>query len=196
MSACILVVDDNSDILRLVERVLTGQGYEVLAFESPLEALDAVKEDFIDLAILDIDMPGMDALRLAAEIRKANIPFIFLSACVDCECVSKTKIAGALELLVKPVRQEQLIISVANALALSRSSVDKNIFDLRLQRIINIAVGLRSNEKGLTVSESYQSIRDEARSSSRKIFDVAMDIVDGHDHVVRLMHGDPSLLKK
>lgn len=196
MSSCILVVDDNSDILRLVERVLTGQSYDVLAFESPLAALEVAKQDFIDLAILDISMPEMDGLTLGAEIEKANIPFMFLSAFANTECMSKAKKAGALELLIKPVRQEQLVLSVANSLEQSRNSADKNIIDLRLQRVINIAVGLMGKEKGLTVRESYQFLRDEARTSGRKLLDVAADVVEGHDHVVKLMRGDHPLLKK
>ena len=196
MCACILVVDDNPDILRLAERVLRGQGYDVIALESPLAALEAVKQGFIDLAILDIGLAETDGLTLGAEIKKANIPFMFLSTFIDSQYVARAKIAGALELLIKPVRQEQLVPSVANALEQSRSSADKNIIDLRLQRIINIAIGLKGKEKGLTIRESYQLIRDEARASGRKIFDVAVDIVDGHDHVVKLMRCDQPLMKK
>jgi len=196
MCACILVVDDNPDILRLVKSVLTEQGYDVIALESPLAALEAVKQGFIDLAILDIGMPETDGLTLGAEIRKASIPFMFLSTFIDSQYVARAKGAGALELLIKPISQEQLIPSVANALEQTRSSTDKNIIDLRLQRVINIAVGLKGKEKGLTIRESYQLIRDEARASGRKIFDVAVDIVDGHDHVVRLMRCDHPLLKK
>ncbi len=61
MSVCILVVDDNADIMRLMERILTKQGYNVLAFESSLAALAATKKGIVDLVILDIDMPEMDA---------------------------------------------------------------------------------------------------------------------------------------
>jgi len=194
MSACILVVDDNHDILALLDRLLTGQGHDVLTFESPLTALEAAKDNFIDLAILDIGMPEMDGLALGAEIKKAQVPFMFLSAFADTQYMTRAKKAGALELLIKPVRNEQLVLSVANALELARRGADKNIMDPRLQRVINIAVGVYGVKEGLTARESYASIRNEARASGRKILDVANDILDGHDHFVRLYRGDhPSL---
>ncbi len=124
MAVCILVVDDNADIVRLIERILIKQGHEVLAFESPLAALAAMKKGNIDLAILDIDMPEMDGLTLAAEMKKANIPFIFLSAFIDSDCVTKVEMSGAIELLLKPVRQAQLILSVTKALEKSKNRRD------------------------------------------------------------------------
>ncbi|MCF6239576.1 MAG: hypothetical protein L3J79_12350 [Candidatus Marinimicrobia bacterium] len=53
---------------------------------------------------------------MAAEIKKANIPFIFLSAYIDSKHEEKVNMSGAIELLLKPIRQEQLILSVTNAL--------------------------------------------------------------------------------
>ena len=193
MCACVLVVDDNADILDLVERVLSGCGYDVLTFQSPLKALEEVQDGYIDLAILDIAMPEMDGLTLANGIRKIGIPFLFMSAFEDQEYREKSKKSGALELLLKPVRNKQLIFTVENALAGLRGNADKNLQDPRVQRIINMAVGIRSRGKALTMRQAYHSIRDDARSAGRKLLDVASDIVDGQDIYAKLMQGDTQM---
>ncbi|HHJ80750.1 MAG TPA: response regulator [Candidatus Tenderia electrophaga] len=196
MGVCILVVADDVDALSLLTNVLIEQGYEVHVCDSLPVALEAAKQGFIDLAIIDVDMSATDGLAVAAEIGKKHIPLMFLSASVNSAYLMQAKLVGAVELLFKPVRPEQLILSVANALEQSRGGIDKNIIDQRLHRLINIAVGLKGREKGVTVSEAYQLLRDEARSSGRKIVAVAADVVEGHDHVVRLIRGDHPLLKK
>jgi two-component system OmpR family response regulator len=79
--AAILVVDDDPHISEVVEFALTSSGHAVrLAFEAET-ALNVFKTDKIDLAIVDINLPGKDGLWLCRAIREfSQAPIIFLSA--------------------------------------------------------------------------------------------------------------------
>ena len=77
--ANILLVDDEVEILELIEAYITG-GHTVFKFNNPLDALAGPLEQ-IDLAILDIMMPGMDGLTLCRKIRERHtFPIIMLTA--------------------------------------------------------------------------------------------------------------------
>lgn len=77
----ILVVDDEKEIAELVELYLVSDGYQVHKAYSAAEGLEILEKTPIDLALLDIMMPGMDGLEMCKKIREHNnIPIIMLSA--------------------------------------------------------------------------------------------------------------------
>lgn len=77
----VLVVDDEKEIADLVEIYLVSDGYQVFKASNALEGLDIMDKQDINIALLDIMMPGMNGLELCKKIReKSNIPIIMLSA--------------------------------------------------------------------------------------------------------------------
>src|SRR5262245_4151533 len=70
----ILVVDDSQAWLRLGGEILTGWGYQVQTCEDPRDALSLLKQnpEQFDLVITDLQMPCLDGIELAAELRKIN----------------------------------------------------------------------------------------------------------------------------
>ncbi|HET8630030.1 MAG TPA: response regulator transcription factor [Thermomicrobiales bacterium] len=79
-SARILVVDDEPQIRRLLDRALTGAGYDVTAVASGEEALAAFAERPADLVILDLAMPGIGGLETIRRLRAASVvPIVILS---------------------------------------------------------------------------------------------------------------------
>ena len=77
----ILVVDDEKEIAELVELYLVSDGYKVHKAYSAEEGFEILDKVSIDLALLDIMMPGMDGLEMCKKIRENNnIPIIMLSA--------------------------------------------------------------------------------------------------------------------
>lgn len=80
----ILIVDDIEENLYLLETLLKGSGYEVVAAKDGVEALNRLKEEPIDMIVSDILMPRMDGFQLCRECKKddsfKNIPFLFYTA--------------------------------------------------------------------------------------------------------------------
>jgi DNA-binding response OmpR family regulator len=82
MSARILVVDDEQDVLNFVVPMLEDAGYEVITASDGVEALAKWRDEFPDLIVLDIRMPGMSGLDVLREVRRDDdvIPVVMLTA--------------------------------------------------------------------------------------------------------------------
>lgn len=107
----ILIVDDEKEIADLVEVILKNEGYEVLKFyDSRLAAKEIEKNKEIDLAILDVMMPGIDGFSLCAKIReKYTYPIIMLTARVeDVDKITGLTI-GADDYVTKPFNPLELL---------------------------------------------------------------------------------------
>jgi two-component system KDP operon response regulator KdpE len=78
--ARILIVEDEIEIIRALQRSLTGHGYEALAAESGEKALEIIAQHNIDLLLLDLGLPGMSGLQVCKRIREqSDLPIIVIS---------------------------------------------------------------------------------------------------------------------
>src|SRR5258708_20472087 len=78
--ASILVVDDEREILRALQRSLTAHGYKVFTAGSGEEAIEAFARHRPDLLLLDLLLPGISGLEVVRRVRAAsNVPIIGLS---------------------------------------------------------------------------------------------------------------------
>ncbi|HLI08110.1 MAG TPA: response regulator transcription factor [Ktedonobacteraceae bacterium] len=78
--ARILVVDDEIEIVRALQRSLVAHGYEVFAAGSGEEALEALNRHRLDLILLDLGLPGMSGLEVCKRVRaESSLPIIVLS---------------------------------------------------------------------------------------------------------------------
>lgn len=120
-SARILVIDDETLIIRVVSRFLQSHGFQNIdSISDPRKALTKVDEFKPDLILLDIMMPyigGLDVLRAITAREKGNhLPVIILSAASDVDTKREALALGATEFLAKPVDPNDLILRVRNAL--------------------------------------------------------------------------------
>jgi len=108
-----LVVDDEKEIADLVEVYLKNEKYTVYKFYTAREALDCIAKENLDLAILDIMLPGTDGLTICREIRKSHTyPVIMLTA-KDSETDKITGLTlGADDYIAKPFRPLELVARV------------------------------------------------------------------------------------
>lgn len=112
----ILVVDDDKEIVKAIEIYLGKENYEIIKAYDGEQALEKIKENEIQLVILDIMMPKKDGIETLEEIRKdKNIPVIILSAkSEDIDKINGLNI-GADDYVTKPFNPIELIARV-NAL--------------------------------------------------------------------------------
>ena len=113
LAGTILVVDDEREIADLIEVYMKNENYTVFKCYSAEEALDIISKEDIDLAILDIMLPGTDGLTICQKIReKHTYPVIMLTA-KDAETDKITGLTlGADDYVVKPFRPLELVARV------------------------------------------------------------------------------------
>lgn len=113
MSEKILIVDDEHDIADLLEVYLKNENYTIYKYYSAKEALEFIKEEEVDLVILDIMLPNINGFTLCQKIReKHTYPIIMLTA-KDEETDKITGLTlGADDYVTKPFRPLELIARV------------------------------------------------------------------------------------
>lgn len=113
MAEKILVVDDEHEITDLISLYLQNENYTVFKFYDPQEALACIENSELDLAILDIMLPGMSGFTLCQKIRENHVyPVIMLTA-RDQETDKITGLTlGADDYITKPFRPLELVARV------------------------------------------------------------------------------------
>lgn len=115
----VLVVDDSSDNLYLMQFILESQGYNVNLADSGQEALDKIKECQPDLILLDLMMPQMNGYEVIDHLRKdEDLPFIpvFLVTADRYTDFSDAIAAGANGVIHKPIDINELLLEVEKGL--------------------------------------------------------------------------------
>jgi two-component system alkaline phosphatase synthesis response regulator PhoP len=109
----ILVADDEPALLRLLEFVLGRRGYVVQRVSNGDAAIDVLKTECPDLAILDVMMPGRDGFEVLTFIREtdhlAGLPVVLLTARAQLDDIQQGLSLGADAYLAKPFDPEELL---------------------------------------------------------------------------------------
>ena len=110
----VLVVDDDAPILRMLQRTLTAEGYEVETAADGGAALAAVERAVPDVLVLDVAMPGVDGLAVCRRLRGKGlaVPILLLTARDAVADRVAGLDAGADDYLVKPFAAEELLARV------------------------------------------------------------------------------------
>ncbi len=119
-SATILVVDDHPLSRELVVDLLEAAGSTVLQAEDGLGLLERVRAERPDLILLDLQLPGVDGLTLAhqlkADVGTREIPILAMSAHASPERRAQILAAGCAEFLTKPLDTQAVLKTVARFL--------------------------------------------------------------------------------
>ena len=108
----ILIADDEPEIRTIVELLLRGEGYDVVSVSDGQAALDRAAAD-IDLYLLDVNMPRLNGIMAAAQIRQRfDAPIVFLTAYSGESDKVMGFAAGADDYIVKPFSNVELLMRV------------------------------------------------------------------------------------
>ncbi len=124
LTGLILIVDDQPTNLEVICATLTAVGLEVAIATSGERALQQIARERPDLILLDIMMPGLDGFatcqRLKANPATRDIPVIFMTALADTESKVTALELGAVDYVIKPFHEQEVLARVRTHLQLSR----------------------------------------------------------------------------
>ncbi|MBT2641878.1 response regulator transcription factor [Bacillus sp. ISL-41] len=124
----ILVVDDDINIQRLVTIHLTQEGYQVFRANDAEEALTLLENQNVDLAIVDVMMPGMNGFELTKILTDDwEIPVILLTAKGQLSDKEEGFLSGSEDYIVKPFEVKELLFRVAVVLRRMKRAIDSII---------------------------------------------------------------------
>jgi len=114
----IMVIDNEEGLCRMMEAVLSDNGYAVTAHTRSFEAAESFQAGQWDLVVTDIKMPGMDGIELLQRVKQKDptVPVIMVTAYATVEMSIQALRKGAYDMLTKPFEPEELLYRVKNAL--------------------------------------------------------------------------------
>lgn len=118
-SSRVFVVDDDPSVRTALKRLLASSGLTCETFGTAAEFLKRLEEGVTGCVLLDIRMPDLSGLELQQILQENHqtLPIIIVTAHADVRMTVRAMKAGALELLTKPVEEEELLEAVHRALA-------------------------------------------------------------------------------
>ena len=120
--AQLLLVDDDANTLASLSRAFRLAGHEATVRDNANRAVELLRGEKFDLIFSDVVMPGKSGLEFLEEIKNAGVkaPVILISGQANIEMAVRATKLGALDFLEKPLSTDKLLVTVENALRLTR----------------------------------------------------------------------------
>lgn len=137
MKPRILIVDDEEEVLLSLSRFFALHDFFVLTAKSPELALKAIEKDKINIAILDINMPGMNGIDLLKRIKKwdFSIQVIMMTGYSTFDKTLQSLEMGAVDYLMKPFDNFDVVLKLVNQSATRLSRWQENLVEsIKLQK--------------------------------------------------------------
>jgi FixJ family two-component response regulator len=123
----VFVIDGDAAVRKSLELLIRSEGWQPVAFASPQEFLDHPKGTVPCCLVLDISLPGFSGLELQKRVglEQRSMPVIFIAANADVPTTVQAMKAGAVEFLIKPLKEATLLEAIKEALERSRRTRDR-----------------------------------------------------------------------
>ncbi|HEY6332647.1 MAG TPA: response regulator transcription factor [Blastocatellia bacterium] len=124
----VFIVDDDANVRRSIEDLLSSVALRSHAFATPREFLESQRPDCPSCLVLDVRLPGMSGLDCQRSMAEAGvtIPIIFITGHGDIPTTVRAMKSGAVEFLTKPFRPQELLDAVQQALDRDRKRREKH----------------------------------------------------------------------
>jgi EAL domain-containing protein (putative c-di-GMP-specific phosphodiesterase class I) len=184
-AASIVVIDDMSDNVALLEQVLLGAGVgQVRGFTDPREALTSCAETPPDLVLVDLHMPHLDGVGVMKALAEGSpegafLPVVVLTADITADARQRVLEAGAKDFLTKPFDINEVVLRVRNLLETSTlyRRLERQNADLRDELEVQAAA-----ERAAQAVHEERAQRIDAAlvgPSFRMVFQPIIDLVSG-----------------
>ena len=108
MAYKILIIDDDTELVKMLKKYFEIKKYEVITAENGVEGLQKIKLQ-PDIILLDVNMPNLDGIEMCRRVRdKVDCPILFLTARVDEQDVVNGLSSGGDDYILKPFRLKEL----------------------------------------------------------------------------------------
>src|SRR2546422_9858515 len=114
----ILVIDDEEIMRDILETLLTREGYDVRLAASGADGIEIARALPIDVALVDIMMPGLDGIATLDELKRVDedLAVIMITAYASVESAISAMKAGAFDYITKPFKNDEVVVVVRNAM--------------------------------------------------------------------------------
>lgn len=185
----VLIAEDDTVIAMDLREALESLGHQVIGEASTgVEALRLARELKPDLLLLDIKMPELDGIEVAARIlAEYPLAVIMLTAYTDEVLIQRAEKAGALAYLVKPIQEEALKPAIRVAMArfkelqTLRAEVSNLKEALEARKLIERAKGILMEKLGISEAEAMKRLQTQSRNHRKKLVEVAKAILMAQD---------------
>jgi two-component system, NtrC family, nitrogen regulation response regulator NtrX len=122
LCAAHILIDDDPSTLASLARAFRLAGHEATVCDNPTRGSELARSEPFDLILSDVVMPGKTGIELLEELNKAGVrtPIVLISGQANIEMAVKATRLGALDFLEKPLSTDKLLVTVENALRLTR----------------------------------------------------------------------------
>jgi two-component system, NtrC family, nitrogen regulation response regulator NtrX len=120
--AHLLLIDDDPNTLASLSRAFRLAGHEATVCDNANRAVELLQSQHFDLILSDVVMPNKTGMQLLEELKSSGLqtPIVLVSGQANIEMAVKATRLGALDFLEKPLSTDKLLLTVENALRLSR----------------------------------------------------------------------------
>ena len=135
-SAHILIIDDEKNYLLVLQTLLEDEGYTVTALNDPETALAFLQESEVDVVVTDMKMPRVTGMEVLAHVKKEwpHIPVLIMTAFGTIESAVETMKYGAFDYITKPFANDELLLSIHNAVELARTHRQYRLLQEAMQK--------------------------------------------------------------
>jgi len=134
--AHILVVDDEKNYRAVLAQLLEDAGHRVSTADNPFAGLELLGRESVALILSDLRMPRMDGLAFLEEVRRevGDVPFVVLTAFATVETALAAMKAGAFDYLLKPFKNDEILLVVEKALEDARLRTENQVLRRQLEQ--------------------------------------------------------------
>lgn len=175
----ILIAEDNEPMLLAIKAVLQQEGYNLIEAMDGTTALLLANEKMPDLVLLDLYLPGMSGIELAKHFQ-GWMPFLVITVDRDDKNIQTCLDRGALNYILKPIKDEDLRIQVRAGLARGQEyqNLRRGIEEIQ---ITSKACGLLMSHFDLTETAAREMLCAKASAQRRRAADLAAKLVEAFD---------------
>ena len=186
MAVRVVIAEDEAIVRLDLKEIMQEEGYDVVGETGRGDdAVDLVRTQHPDLAILDIKMPGTDGLTAAREISAERLcAVLILTAFSQRDLIEQARNAGALAYLVKPFQKSELLPAIEMAIGrfAEMKALDEQVKSLEesleVRKAVERAKGILMDQLGWKENESFAWIRSTAMRERVKMLDVAERVIN------------------